>query len=425
MALNNIIKILFLSVFIIWLSDFHLNAGIIIPIKKNSLVGAVTYSIYNKEDNGSWSQFPVIDLDGENTLSVSFDLLESGQRRLSYRIRKMEYDWQESVMHSGMYLKSFNSKEIENCRPSFSTLVDYCTYQFDLNTQNSIGITKSGNYILSVFDRYEHDVIIFEFPFAVLDEKTSVTVNKSSYNDGKSYFETQGFDIEVNVNEPLYNISSNTRVVVLQNGLWENAVVLSNPSNVNVNALEFKNHNSAVFYGGGQFHKLEHLGDKTYGMGIDHIYMDNYVYNIDVIPNHSKRNMHYDFESDQSGRQVIRSIDRIHDLDYHLVKFMFVSEPITGEDVFLSGECFRFIPEEFLKMKYNKQKGCYELGVFLKMGYQEYKYMTRKNGEDSFNSDKTSGNHYQTINEYTVLVYYRNIQNNSYELIGYNSYKTK
>lgn len=424
MTFKNFIKILF-SIITFELSIVYSNASIVIPIIKNNLVGAVTYSVYNEEGIGSWRQFPIISLDGGTTVSVSFDLLEPNQRQLSYRIRKMEYDWKEAKIPSSLYLNSFNSVDIETCYPSISTLVDYCTYQFDLNTKNSIGINKSGNYILSVFDKYEPDKTIFEFPFAVLDDKTTISISKSFYNDDKDFGKTQSLDIGVNINESLYNISNNSKVVILQNGLWENAVVLDKPSNIKINALEYRNQNSAVFDGGSQFYKLEHLGDRTYGIGIDHIYLDNNIYNVELIPKVNKKDMPYEFEPDQAGRQVVRSIDTNKDMDYHLVKFKFISEKIKDNDVVLSGECFRFIPDDFLKMKYNNQKGCYELGVLLKMGYQEYKYMTKDKDSYFLHSDKTMGDHYQTVNEYTVLVYYYNIQHNSYELIGYNSYKTK
>lgn len=415
-----------IAILVVVESVIFVHASIIIPIKKNHLVGAVSYTISNKENPKGWEQFPIINIDGSSSVNVSFDLLESNQRQLSYKIRKMEYDWSESRMPSIQYINAFNSVDIENFKPSISTLVDYCNYQFDLNAKNeNLGITKSGNFILSVFDKYEPDNILFEFPFAVLDNNTNVKVEKSLCNN-QDVMKTQSLDIEVGLNDLLYDIRNNIKVVVLQNGLWENALILNSPSNIQADKIEYKNQSSAVFYGSGQFYKIEHIGDRTYGMGIDHIYMDNDIYNVVLLPNRNKSDMPYEYEKDQYGRQVIRTLSSLSDpnvyADYQLVKFKFVSEKIKNSNVVLSGECFRFMPDDYVKMKYNDIDGCYELSVLLKMGYQEYKYLTKDN--NNLSSDKTMGDHYQTMNQYTILVYYNNIKYNSYDLIGYNVYKT-
>jgi hypothetical protein len=59
------------------------------------------------------------------------------------------------------------------------------------------------------------------------------------------------------------------------------------------------------------------------------------------------------------------------------------------------------------KMEYNTEKGVYEKAILIKQGFTNFEYSAVKpNGTVDF-ENAIDGNFYQTENEYTVLVYYR------------------
>lgn len=45
--------------------------------------------------------------------------------------------------------------------------------------------------------------------------------------------------------------------------------------------------------------------------------------------------------------------------------------------------------------------------VYLKQGFYNYKFALKRNGKTDYNT--IGGNHYQTENTFTVLVYYRSV----------------
>ena len=65
------------------------------------------------------------------------------------------------------------------------------------------------------------------------------------------------------------------------------------------------------------------------------------------------------------------------------------------------------IYDENSRMDYNRETGQYEKVVLLKQGHYNYHYLFVQNGETKGSLSMTEGNFFQTENEYTILVYYR------------------
>lgn len=64
------------------------------------------------------------------------------------------------------------------------------------------------------------------------------------------------------------------------------------------------------------------------------------------------------------------------------------------------------LSEEY-KMEYNEKKGLYEKALLIKQGFTNYEYtIADKKGFIDF-ENAIDGNFYQTENNYTVLVYYK------------------
>ena len=61
------------------------------------------------------------------------------------------------------------------------------------------------------------------------------------------------------------------------------------------------------------------------------------------------------------------------------------------------------------EMKFNASKGVYQKSLFLKQGYYSYSYVLREKGSTDYLLDynETEGDHWETENAYTILIYYR------------------
>ena len=71
-------------------------------------------------------------------------------------------------------------------------------------------------------------------------------------------------------------------------------------------------------------------------------------------------------------------------------------------------------------MRYNFQKGIYELSIMLKQGFYNYKYVVVDEKND-LQEGFISGNFDETENNYVVVVYYRDLGSRYDKLIGIGS----
>jgi hypothetical protein len=70
------------------------------------------------------------------------------------------------------------------------------------------------------------------------------------------------------------------------------------------------------------------------------------------------------------------------------------------------------------KMDYNTDKGVYEKAVMIKQGFTNFQYtIADKKGTIDY-ENAIDGNFYQTENEYTILVYYKETMDRYQRVIG-------
>jgi len=93
------------------------------------------------------------------------------------------------------------------------------------------------------------------------------------------------------------------------------------------------------------------------------------------------------------------------------VQFTYIPKngiPYVGEQLFLVGDLTQNKLNATAEMKFNAAKGVYEKTLLLKQGYYSYQYILRDKKDPQPNEDftETEGNHWETENTYTILVYY-------------------
>ena len=61
----------------------------------------------------------------------------------------------------------------------------------------------------------------------------------------------------------------------------------------------------------------------------------------------------------------------------------------------------------------------YEAHIILKQGVYDYAYVSMKNKTSELTWVDTDGSHYQTENNYTILVYYKGFGQDTEQLVGF------
>jgi hypothetical protein len=77
------------------------------------------------------------------------------------------------------------------------------------------------------------------------------------------------------------------------------------------------------------------------------------------------------------------------------------------------------------KMRYNYEKFCYEMSIYLKQGYYEYQYVYLEDGKKTGNVAYIEGSHYETENEYCIYVYNTSLRNNYHQLIAVKNFGSR
>ena len=121
--------------------------------------------------------------------------------------------------------------------------------------------------------------------------------------------------------------------------------------------------------------------------------------------------------------ETTENINPLWQADYATVNFSFVppgNSPFANKDIYLFGELTNYDLRESAKMKYDAEKGVYYTSLFLKQGYYDYSYVTidRDDRKRTASFEMTEGNYWETENDYTILVYYRDLAGRADELIG-------
>ena len=98
----------------------------------------------------SQSQLPIIRL-GER-LRLSFDALNGDEADFYYVITHHNFDWSESDLSKGEYLNGFDDVRIETYENSLNTLQIFSHYFLDIPNRETRAITKSGNYLITIYD---------------------------------------------------------------------------------------------------------------------------------------------------------------------------------------------------------------------------------------------------------------------------------
>jgi hypothetical protein len=167
---------------------------------------------------------PVIRLNSDEKLRLSFDDLDADVKNYNYTITHCDADWQTSdIRKSDDYINGFQQDYIDNYQSSFNTTRHYTHYDLIFPT-DYLQITKSGNYILKVFTEDDSDKnIVFTWRFMVVEPKVSVKgkIKVPTSISDRDYKQ----EIDFSIFKQAYNISNpygNLKVKIFQNSRTDN-----------------------------------------------------------------------------------------------------------------------------------------------------------------------------------------------------------
>ncbi|MEM9848648.1 MAG: type IX secretion system plug protein domain-containing protein, partial [Bacteroidota bacterium] len=103
--------------------------------------------------------YPIIDLETNNTLKLSFDDLEYEVSNYFYKVVHCDADWTPSNLSELEYVDGFAESRIRSAEYSFNTFTAYTHYDLYLPNQDT-RLTKSGNYLLIIYNEDDDELIL-------------------------------------------------------------------------------------------------------------------------------------------------------------------------------------------------------------------------------------------------------------------------
>jgi hypothetical protein len=369
-------------------------------------------------EQGGQNVVPIFELG--NSFQLQFDDLFGNEADYYYEITHCDYNWIPSDIPKTDYLQGFDGQRITNYTNSFNTLQIYSHYKLSFPNQFT-QILITGNYIIKVLN--EDKEVVFSRKFIVYENLVTVPaqVRRSRTVSDIEYKHNLDFAIKSNsflFQTPLQSV----KVFLIQNGNFNTGIKNVPPQYTIGNDLIYKYNNETQFWAGNEFLYFENKDIRNAGNNVGRVDSSKDIYNSYLYTNSARGNFPYTNYQDINGNFVVKNMNATNnevEADYAWVYFT-LSAPAfrLNKDIYINGmfNNYGLTPEN--KMDYNTEKGVYEKAIMIKQGFTNYQYqIADKKGVIDY-ENAIDGNFFQTENEYTILVYYRENRDRYDRVIG-------
>lgn len=376
---------------------------------------------------------PMINLDAPASLRLSFDDMDADVKLYTYSFVHCDRDWKPSSLSPLEYTEGYADATIDENSFSFQSITHYTHYELLLPNRDMVW-TKSGNYLLVVYEDGAERVPVITRRFMVMEQRIKINATMVRPNQVSKIRTHQEIDFEVDYTKfPMRNPQQEVRAAVLQNGRWDNAVIDLPPNFTRLNAAVFDYQDRVVFPGGKEFRFLDLRTLRTRPMNLEALeeYPDGY--RVVVAKRGPLANEPYLTFNDLNGNFIVENFDRPNgDLSANYVETLFqlaVTEPYFDYDVYLFGALTDWRIQEQYRMVYNPATNCYVGKAFLKQGYYNYAFAATpskrvKNKAPQADMGLVEGDWYEAENAYTVIIYYRPFGGRYDQIIGAASFSS-
>lgn len=385
-------------------------------------------SIYKKDirtliiHKSGWElSYPIIHLNSDEALQIRFDDLSNEVKTYSYTVIHCNANWQSSGLFVSDYLDGFQENSINNYSHSFNTLIPYVHYHFEL-PNDDIRLTKSGNYVVRVFQDYSPDNIVLTACFSIVDQQIAIDADVKRASMPAYTYKYQEVDFTIKrgncqIDDPYRDIIP----VIAKNNNRDAQITGLTPKFVRDNELIYDYERENLFAAGNEYRHIDLKNIRFKERRTDSIYFSDSVYHFQIIPDYIRTDLSYNFKEDLNGKFLIKidnSTQSYVDADYVAVHFVVPSNtPFKNASLYITGDFSNWLFMPRYQMKYNILRGAYELDLLLKQGYYNYQYRHVTN-TGKIHVKIPENNHYQTENDYVIKVYHRSRQTRYDELIG-------
>jgi len=371
---------------------------------------------------------PVYNMNEPVPLVLKFDVLDSALGNYMYTLIHCDHNWKKSELDVQEYIVGMPADFISEYDYSRNTYQKYIHYQLEVPNFN-MEITKSGNYLLKVYDSDNPEILILTRRFCVAENSISVTENVHQPAMVSQRYSHQEIDFSIlTSNYEVTNPYKDLHVVILQNHSWTNALENLEPRFVKSNVLDYDYDGENAMYGLNEYRLLDIKNTRFTGRGVERVTFGNKENHAYLEVDKSRLSKVYLQQPDLNGWYFIKNdwLNTEGDIDADYVNVHFnlqQTSPLVGADVYVFGALTDWQIKKEAKLTYNQVALQYENTMYLKQGLYSYMYAVVKDGEFQPDLVTFEGTHFQTENEYAILVYHRPLGLDYDRLLTYKTVK--
>lgn len=352
--------------------------------------------------------YPFLLLGSHNKIQVSFDYLDAGIKEFSYTLVHCNYDWKPSRLQYFEYAEGFEENEVTEYFSSLNTTVEYTHYSF-LLPNDDVRITRSGNYIVKVFHTGKPDSVVFQYRFVVYESLVGISpqAKRATLIEKSDDYQEVDFSLDIDKID-VDNPYSDIKVSLLQNGIWKTARHGIAPLYVKQSIIEYDGCDEGLMKGNNEFRRLNF---KSFTFKFENtldVEFDD-TYSVVLRPDEDKRFKVYLHNEDFNGKYYV-FVERFEDVhvmaDYAYVHFKLSQDQIIASgNIYVWGALTNWELKPENELIYNSESNSFEGKLLLKQGYYDYYYAYLPQGETIPDIEYFEGSHYETENDYIIIVY--------------------
>jgi len=360
-----------------------------------------TVNLYSDKNIRSKIEPPAINMASPNQLILEFDELYEDARYFQANIIHCNWDWAPSDLRSIEYLSSYNEFDILDYEYSVYSRIPYTHYTFVLPR-----VMLPGNYLLVVYNRDNPDELAFSKRFMVYDQIIGIDYSIRESMGIQERRTHQQIDFALKYSKiDIFNPQQDIKVVLRQNQSWVTAIYNLKATQIDEfkKELEYRPFNlENNFFGGNEFRFFDLNSVIAPGRNVDRVFLKEDRVDAFLLQDKIRNKEFYSIWDDLNGGIIISNIDAQDprlESEYANVHFFLQSPLKLNTDVFIFGKLSNYdlLPE--FKMKYDNELKGYRASALLKQGWYDYIYYTP---DDLY---AIEGSHFETENDYEILVY--------------------
>ena len=287
-----------------------------------------------------------------------------------------DYDWKQSQLSINEYLTGFDNQRIQDYTNSLNALQIYSHYRIPFPNKLT-QLKVSGNYVISILN--EDQEVVFSRKFIIYEPLVSVPMQVKRARNVKDVEYKHNIDFAIKSNTITFQSPlKNVKVLLMQNGKFNNAISDIKPMYTIGNDLIYKYDTETQFWAGNEYLFFENKNIRAANNSIARIDTEGGLYNCFLYTSNARAKNPYTYWPDINGNFSIKNISAENDeieADYAWIYFS-LSAPsfYQNKDIFITGMFNNYALTDENKMEYNAKKGIYEKALMIKQGFTNFNY---------------------------------------------------